>query len=87
MKVCEFFLEGKKDWDVSKVRLNFNQSDANAIINTRIPQICTKDRVAWIHSWNGQYTARTGYKQWQKNHAGGLNVQQSKGWNRLWNLC
>lgn len=54
LKVCDFSLENKKEWDVSKVRLNFNQSDADAIINTRIPQNCAKDRVAWVHSSNSQ---------------------------------
>lgn len=37
VKVCELFVEGRKDWDESKVRMNFKQTDANAIINIRIP--------------------------------------------------
>ena len=81
MKVCDFFVEDKKERDVSKVRAYFNQNDVDAIINTRIPQSCTKDRVVWIHSNNGQYTARTGYQQWHKNHVGDCEV-----WDRLWSL-
>lgn len=86
LKVCDFFLEDKKNWDVSKVTLNFNQIDAAAIINTRIPQNCTTDRVAWIHSSNGQYTTKMRYQQWHKNHVGDFGVQQSRGWNRIWSL-
>lgn len=41
-KVCEFFTTDKKNWDVPKVKFYFNQEDAEVIINTRIPQRCTK---------------------------------------------
>lgn len=86
LKVCDFFMEDKKHWDENKVKLNFNQTDADAILNTRIPPICTKDKIAWIHSNNGQYTARTGYRQWHKSFVGDFGVQQSKGWCRIWSL-
>lgn len=52
-KVCEFFGRDGKVWDVDKVRLNFYTEDANAILNTHIPQVCIKDRIAWVHSIDG----------------------------------
>lgn len=36
LKVCEFFLENKKEWDVTKIKRHFNEEDADAILNTRI---------------------------------------------------
>lgn len=74
-KVCDFFTVGSKSWDESKVRLCFNPTDADAIMNTRIPQNGTIDRVAWIHLNNGQYTVKMGYHQWHNNHVGDLGVQ------------
>lgn len=37
LKVGDFFLEDRKAWDVDKIKLYFNDEDANAILNTRIP--------------------------------------------------
>lgn len=86
MKVCEFFSEDKKNWNETKVRLCFNQVDADAILTTRIPCSGTKDRIAWCHSSDGKYTVKTGYQQWHKNHIGDVGVQQSKGWSKIWSL-
>lgn len=36
-KVCDFFVQGKKEWDEVKVRATFNSNDAEAILATRIP--------------------------------------------------
>lgn len=44
-KLCEFFTNDRKGWDETKVRMHFNQEDAEAIINTRIPQSFTKDMI------------------------------------------
>lgn len=49
-KVCAFFKENKKEWDAEKINLHFSVEDAMAIVNTRVPQGCTKDRMAWVHS-------------------------------------
>lgn len=86
MKVCDFFLQNKKEWDVDKVRNTFDLQDENAIVSTRIPQNCTSDRLAWVHSNDGQYTVKTGYKKWHQSFVGSMDVQQSNGWGRLWRL-
>lgn len=85
-KVCDFFSEDRKSWNEAKVRMHFNTEDAQAILDTRIPHMCTKDRIAWLHSPNGQYTVKTGYQQWHKNHIGDLGLQHSKGWNKIWTM-
>lgn len=71
-------MTGKK-WEEVKVRMNFSHNNANVIINTRIPQSYTKDEIVWNHSSNGQYTVKTGYQQWHKNHISDVGLQQSKG--------
>lgn len=63
LKVCDFFQGTGKEWDVSKVKLHFNEDDTSVILSTRIPQWCTRDRIAWIHSSNGKYTVKSGYYQ------------------------
>lgn len=53
MKVKDFFQQNVKAWDENKVKLHFIGDDATAILNTRIPQGCAYDRIAWVHSRSG----------------------------------
>ncbi|KAL8099085.1 hypothetical protein AgCh_031678 [Apium graveolens] len=76
-KVCDFFLTGRKEYDEVKIRSTFNNSDAEAILSTHIPQSSTRDRIAWVHSKDGQYSVKSGYYQWQLNHMEDVEVQQS----------
>ncbi|KAL8114917.1 hypothetical protein AgCh_021665 [Apium graveolens] len=69
LKVCDFFRENEKTWDEHKIRINFSSDDADAILNTRIPQGYTRDGIFWVHSSNGKYKVRSGYFQWCKNHS------------------
>ena len=85
-KVCDFFQNNTKKWDEAKVRLQFSDEDANAILNTHIPDMCIKDRIAWSHSHNGQYTVKSGYQYWHKNHSIATGVQASNGWSKIWSL-
>ncbi|KAL8135788.1 hypothetical protein AgCh_010410 [Apium graveolens] len=78
-KVSDFFIPGRKAWDEEKIRSTFNNIDADAILATRIPQNCTKDRMAWVHLSSGQYTVKSGYQRWHLNHVGDLGLQQSRG--------
>lgn len=84
-KVYQFIGENKT-WDVNKVRSIFAPEDAEAILNTRILQICTKDRLAWFHSNDGRYTVKSGYQQWYLNHGVDVGLQGSKGWDKIWSL-
>ena len=85
-RVCDFFLADTRMWDEEKVRLHFSESDANAIICTRKPSMCIKDRIAWSHTSNGQYTVKSGYQQWHTSNVHVTAVQESTGWKRIWSL-
>lgn len=85
-RVCDLFQENRRLWDENKIKLHFNDDDVEAILNTRIPPVSTRDRIAWVHSKDGKYTVRSGYYQWCRDQRVNEGVQQSKGWGRLWNL-
>lgn len=85
-KVCEFFQTNTKMWDEEKVKQYFTETDARAILNTRIPNMCIKDRIAWSHSSNGQYTVKSEQHQWHKSNVQETGVQEERGWNRIWSL-
>lgn len=85
-KICEYFHPNTKEWDVHKVEQCFHTNDIQLILQTRIPQNRVRDRVAWMHSSNGFYTARSAYHFWfSKNHTMPEEFL-SRGWNKLWNL-
>lgn len=52
-KVCEFSSDYKITWNEAKMMMHFSTEDAHTILNTHIPQVCTKDKIACIHSPNG----------------------------------
>ena len=56
------------------------------IIQTRIPQIEVKDRLAWTGSHKGVYSVKSGYRYWETRYASTDNMIESQGWNRLWKL-
>ncbi|KAL8093230.1 hypothetical protein AgCh_035211 [Apium graveolens] len=85
-KVCEFFRPYGKQWDEAKVTQTFHDGDARCILNTRIPQNQIQDRVAWLHTKDGQYSVKSSYHYWfDINHAQNLE-SDSQGWARLWKL-
>ena len=85
-KVSVFFKANRKEWDAEKIALHFNTTDAGAILNTRIPQNDTRDRIAWVHTTNGQYSVKSAYYQWSQAHSVGEETSSSVGWKRLWQL-
>ena len=86
MKVKDFFRSNEKARDENKVCCYFSNEDANAILNTRIPQGCTRDRIAWVHTNNGQYTVKSGYFEWCKTQTASDGAVRSEGWNKIWRL-
>lgn len=81
-----FFVEERKIWNAEKLRLYFNNEDVEAILNIRIPQGSTRDRIAWVHASNGKYSVKSGYYQWCQQHNVDGGVVQSRGWSKLWQL-
>lgn len=86
-KVRDYFLGDSRTWDEVKIRITFNSRDAEAILATRIPQNGTRDRLAWVHSNDGQYSVRSGYHYWQSRHSANDEILTASGWGRLWRLC
>lgn len=59
------------------------------ILQTRIPQIMARDRVAWTASSTGVYTVKTGYQYWSSQNiseANNMGSDNSSSWNRIWKL-
>ncbi|XP_074336387.1 uncharacterized protein LOC141673535 [Apium graveolens] len=48
-KVASLFMPGEKKWNTTLVRHNFVQEDADAILETLIPQRDVADQVVWVH--------------------------------------
>lgn len=68
------------EWNVPLVNADFEAEDAQAILSIPIPQRSIRDRLVWSLSTTGIYTAKEGYRYWQKQAGGSHNIQQSKGW-------
>lgn len=85
-KVSSLFLPNEKSWDVTKVRHMFMPTDADAILQTYIPQRNMVDRVAWDKSSNGVYTPKSAYHYWFDCKFGSNMVPQSLGWKKIWHL-
>lgn len=85
-KVCEFFSPGVKMWDVDKIQSTFSATDASAILATRIPQTQAVDRLAWLHSTDGIYTVKTGYKFWQSQRRSSVPHSFQTGWSKIWRV-
>lgn len=86
-KTSDYFTTGTRTWDETKVRSDFNNSDAETILAVRIPQNSTIDRLAWVHSNDGQYSVRSGYHYWHSLHATPEEGQSASGWGKIWRLC
>lgn len=73
-------------WNVPLITENFVSRDAQAILSIPIPQRSTRDRLVWSSSITGIYTAKEGYRFWQKQANDSHNIQQSRGWQKIWSL-
>lgn len=49
-------------------------------------RLVLSDRLAWVHSADGQYSLRSGYKYWHEQNIGLNGIQQSLGWGKIWRL-
>lgn len=81
LKAFDLFMPETKMWDYQKVYNLFPSCDAKAILATPIPQNQVGDRAAWLHSVDGKYSVKTGYKFWQNSMA--ANNTQGSGWSQL----
>lgn len=85
-KVASLFTPGEKKWNTQLIKACFLEFDANAILSMPIPQREIKDKVAWMGSNNGVYSAKSGYRYWFDLNHGNSTIQQNSGWKLVWNL-
>lgn len=85
-KVCNYFRPNIKEWDVQKIEQTFHPDDVKCILQTRIPQIPVRDKIAWSLTNNGLYTVKSGYRHWQSSQRVVTEVNVAKGWKRIWKL-
>lgn len=86
LKVCDLFVPGTNEWDVAKVHNLFSSSDAKFILAIPIPINQVQDRIVWNYSLDGKYSAKTGYRFWQQHYGQCKQLEESKGWGRLWKI-
>lgn len=75
-----------RSWRVNIIQHLFLEEDALAIVNTPIPQREVKDRVAWVSTKTGQYTAKSGYHYWVERNLGSNVIHHHEGWKKIWKL-
>lgn len=85
-KVNEYFRPNIKQWDVTKVQQNFHPVDVKCILSMRIPQNQGLDRISWLGTSDGKYTAKSGYHHWSKRELNMDGEEDNGGWARLWKL-
>ena len=56
------------------------------ILNTRIPQIQINERVAWVHTSNEVYSAKSGYHFCFNRDDNHVDDRYAQGWSKLWKL-
>lgn len=81
--VADYFRPNIKQWDVTKIRQTFHTVDVDCILSTRVPQNRIPDRIAWMHTKDGKYTAKSGYHFWFDRKIGESGVNASNGWRRI----
>ncbi|XP_074347003.1 uncharacterized protein LOC141685822 [Apium graveolens] len=82
----DFIMTHGREWDEPKVMDLFSENDAKLILETRIPYGSAKDRIAWTHSTDGNYTVKAGYQYWRDVNMSNTRVVQCSGWGVLWRL-
>lgn len=85
-KVSHYFRPDTKEWDEGRVRQAFSNTDAEVVLQVRIPQNNSRDRLAWTETSDGCYTVKSGYHFWQARSNLHPPVAHSVGWKRLWTL-
>lgn len=82
-KISSLFIPNQKKWNTTLVRSNFLRHDADAILAVPIPQRDSVDRIAWMGSNNGIYSAKTWYHFWYNSKFGSDGVSQNVGWKKI----
>lgn len=71
---------------MTKIRQTFNDMDAQYILQTRIPQNQTLDRVPWTGTSTGIHSAKSECHFWFDKYHGTTEEELSQGWRKMWQL-
>ncbi|KAL8148277.1 hypothetical protein AgCh_005591 [Apium graveolens] len=70
--VSAYIKQDTREWNIPLITEKFVSEDVQTILSVPIPQRRTRDRLVWSHSTTGVYSAKEGYKFWQKQANVGL---------------
>lgn len=84
--VCDLFLPGEKEWDISKVNNLFKNCDAEFNLALPVPKNQVSDRIVWSFTKDGMYSVKSGNRFWHDNHSTCKRESSSSGWGKIWIL-
>lgn len=61
LMVSDLFLQGKKDWDIEKIR-SILPSEEQRILAIKPSLSGAPDKLIWLHNDSGEFTTKSGYK-------------------------
>jgi hypothetical protein len=82
--VNNFLVYGMKVWDSHKVNSLFSESVAEHFLSTPLFEEVREDRLVWKHEIHGEYTVKSGYKNYIKRKAGEDRSRIGGEWSFLW---
>ncbi|XP_037491762.1 uncharacterized protein LOC119369505 [Jatropha curcas] len=85
-RVCDFFVDGEKRWDVGKLMTSFSARDVKAILSIPLFIHMVEDVVLWHYEKRGVYTVKSGYHVSMGLVRDSQNVGNPRLWTRIWSL-
>jgi ribonuclease HI len=85
--VNDLLLQGTKSWDTNKVLSLFPETMAAAILNTPLLEEVKEDRLVWIFENHGNYSVKSGYRNYIKSTTAGDNTRVEGAWSSLWRVA
>ena len=86
-KVCEFINPETNWWDINKLNSFVAQEDVEIVKTIRPSGTDVKDSIIWMHTKEGQYSAKSGYKLQRFNTSQTLPSSSNIGNNLLLEVC
>jgi hypothetical protein len=87
LHVNDLLLPGVKNWDRHKIHSLFPVTVAENIINTPLFEEVKEDKLVWIHENNGNYTVKSGYRNYIKSKAVEGLSQVDGAWSSIWRVA
>jgi hypothetical protein len=84
--VHNLLLQNSKEWDSHKIHSLFPEHVAASIINTPLLKEVHEDKLLWIFENHGNYTVKSGYKNYIKRKTPMLSHNVDGDWNSIWRI-